>query len=51
MAVGEQAILQAMAQGCRSTQALGERLKCGTQCGSCIPELKQLLLSDVVVEE
>jgi len=51
MAVGEQAILQAMAQGCRSTQALGETLKCGTQCGSCIPELKQLLLSDVVVEE
>ncbi|MFB4413222.1 molybdopterin-dependent oxidoreductase [Pantoea sp. ANP04] len=51
MSVGEQTILQAMAQGCRTTQALGEKLKCGTQCGSCIPELKQLLLSDVVVEE
>ncbi|MGK3141101.1 nitrate reductase [Pantoea sp. C2G6] len=50
MAVGEQTILQAVAQGCRTTQALGERLKCGTQCGSCIPELKQLLLSDKVTE-
>ena len=51
MSVGEQTILQAIAQGCRTTQALGRKLKCGTQCGSCIPELKQLLLSDVVVEE
>jgi len=51
MAVGEQTILQAVAQGCRTTQALGEKLKCGTQCGSCIPELKQLLLADGVTEE
>jgi len=51
MAVGEQTILQAVAQGCRTTQALGEKLKCGTQCGSCIPELKQLLLSEVMSEE
>lgn len=51
MAVGEQTILQAVAQGCSTTQALGEKLKCGTQCGSCIPELKQLLLSESIAEE
>ncbi|TGG95737.1 nitrate reductase [Natronospirillum operosum] len=30
-------------QGCRSVQALGQSLRCGTNCGSCIPELKTLL--------
>lgn len=50
MAVGESAILQAVAQGCDTTQALGEKLKCGTQCGSCIPELKQLLRSQSITE-
>ena len=48
--VGEQTILNAVAQGCRSTQALGAKLKCGTNCGSCIPELKQLLSSCVTEE-
>jgi len=24
-------------------QALGETLRCGTNCGSCVPELKVLL--------
>jgi len=43
--VGETAIRQAMAQGCDSPAALGNALKCGTGCGSCIPELKQLLLT------
>jgi assimilatory nitrate reductase catalytic subunit len=41
--VGESQILESIGQGASSVQALGERLRCGTQCGSCIPELKQLL--------
>ena len=41
--VGERQILAAIADGARDHQALGARLHCGTNCGSCIPELKQLL--------
>ncbi|WP_264272791.1 nitrate reductase [Duffyella gerundensis] len=40
---GEQTILCAVAAGDNSLAALGARLKCGTNCGSCIPELKQLI--------
>ena len=43
--VGEVAIRRAIAEGCDSPAALGAVLKCGTNCGSCIPELKQLLSS------
>ncbi|WP_192459391.1 nitrate reductase, partial [Musicola keenii] len=42
-AVGEQRIAEAIRQGCCSVAQLGERLQCGTNCGSCIPELKSLL--------
>jgi len=41
--VGEKAILAAIEEGCRSAAALGDKLKCGTNCGSCIPELTQLI--------
>ncbi len=41
--VGEVAIRRAIEQGCGSPAALGAALKCGTNCGSCIPELKNLL--------
>lgn len=41
--VGERTLLAAIAAGCHSVAMLGERLKCGTNCGSCIPELKALL--------
>ncbi|RPH27748.1 nitrate reductase [Buttiauxella warmboldiae] len=41
--VGEKTILAAIASGCRSVAMLGEKLRCGTCCGSCIPELKTLL--------
>lgn len=41
--VGSRAIEQAIDQGCTSVQALGDKLKCGTNCGSCIPELNALL--------
>ncbi|WP_376775576.1 (2Fe-2S)-binding protein [Candidatus Sodalis endolongispinus] len=41
--VGEQQIRRAIDEGCNTVDALGKRLRCGTNCGSCIPELKQLL--------
>jgi assimilatory nitrate reductase catalytic subunit len=41
--VGENTLQQAIAQGTASVEALGIKLKAGTNCGSCIPELKQLL--------
>jgi assimilatory nitrate reductase catalytic subunit len=40
--VGERAIGEAIASGCRHVGALG-KLKCGTNCGSCVPELNALL--------
>ncbi|ALM53275.1 nitrate reductase [Halomonas huangheensis] len=41
--VGRTAIVEAIRQGDDSVEALGARLACGTQCGSCIPELKSVL--------
>ncbi|MEM6159541.1 nitrate reductase [Erwinia sp. P6884] len=41
--VGENQINEAIATGCDSTEALGARLKCGTNCGSCLPELSRLI--------
>ena len=41
--VGENSIRAAIADGCASAAALGEKLRCGTNCGSCVPELKALL--------
>ena len=44
--VGESQIAAAIDAGANSVDALGESLHCGTQCGSCIPELKQLLIDN-----
>lgn len=41
--VGRTPIVAAIHGGDDSVEALGARLACGTQCGSCIPELKALL--------
>ena len=41
--VREKSIEVAIAEGACSVEALGEKLKCGTNCGSCKPELKQIL--------
>jgi assimilatory nitrate reductase catalytic subunit len=41
--VGENDLRQAIAAGATSVEALGIQLKAGTNCGSCIPELKSLL--------
>ncbi|TVP48192.1 MAG: nitrate reductase [Halomonas sp.] len=41
--VGQTTIIHAIREGDISVEALGARLACGTQCGSCIPELKSLI--------
>ena len=41
--VGQERIVAAIRTGDTSVEALGARLACGTQCGSCIPELKALI--------
>ena len=41
--VGRNAICDALASGATSTAEIGTRLKAGTNCGSCIPELKRLI--------
>ncbi|MBZ0335493.1 molybdopterin-dependent oxidoreductase [Marinobacter sp. AL4B] len=43
--VGENAILRAIGEGCNSVEALGTTLKCGSNCGSCLPEVQALLNS------
>jgi len=42
--VGENDLSQAIAEGATSVEALGIKLKAGSNCGSCIPELQRLLL-------
>ncbi|UDL04848.1 nitrate reductase [Marinobacter sp. CA1] len=41
--VGQRQIASAVADGADSVTALGQQLRCGTNCGSCVPELKGLL--------
>jgi assimilatory nitrate reductase catalytic subunit len=41
--VGRATICDAIASGARSPADIGARLKAGTNCGSCIPELKRLI--------
>lgn len=41
--VTQDAIETAIEDGCRTPEELGQKLKCGTNCGSCIPELKNVI--------
>lgn len=41
--VGDRQIQQAIEQGVDTVEALGSALQCGTNCGSCIPEIRSLL--------
>ncbi|MFC6672569.1 (2Fe-2S)-binding protein [Marinobacterium aestuariivivens] len=41
--VGEKRIRRVLDQGSQSVESLGRHLGCGTNCGSCIPELKALI--------
>ena len=41
--VGRNTIGEAIAAGARSAAEIGTKLKAGTNCGSCIPEMKRLI--------
>lgn len=41
--VGDKQINEAIKQGHDSTERLGKAIKCGTNCGSCIPEIQKLI--------
>lgn len=41
--ISDRQIQQAIQSGCNSVEALGKKLRCGTNCGSCVPEIKALL--------
>ncbi len=41
--VGRGTICDAIAAGANSAAAIGAQLKAGTNCGSCIPEMKRLI--------
>jgi assimilatory nitrate reductase catalytic subunit len=43
--VGEKTIAAAVQAGAGTVEDLGKTLRCGTQCGSCVPELRQFLLA------
>ncbi|WP_373327771.1 (2Fe-2S)-binding protein, partial [Cronobacter turicensis] len=49
--VDENAIRAAISAGCDSPGKLGDTLRCGTNCGSCIPELKALLAQTASLPE
>lgn len=43
--VGKNTLIKAIRENnANSIEAIGERLKAGTNCGSCLPELKALLV-------
>jgi assimilatory nitrate reductase catalytic subunit len=49
--VGRNTICEAIAAGARSAAEIGAKLKAGTNCGSCIPELKRLIASSTAPEQ
>jgi assimilatory nitrate reductase catalytic subunit len=48
--VGRTTICDAIAAGANTAGEIGARLKAGTNCGSCIPELKRLITQGVAAE-
>jgi assimilatory nitrate reductase catalytic subunit len=49
--VGRATICDAIAGGARSAAEIGAQLKAGTNCGTCIPELKRLIAQNAVGDE
>jgi assimilatory nitrate reductase catalytic subunit len=43
LSVGEKQIIDAIDAGADTINALREQLKCGTNCGSCLPEISMLI--------
>ena len=48
--VPEGRIIAAIAAGATSHEAIGAKLKAGTNCGSCIPELKRLVVESAAAQ-
>jgi assimilatory nitrate reductase catalytic subunit len=46
--VKSRAILAAIADGAWSTEAVGARLNAGTNCGSCLPELRRMIAAQTL---
>ncbi|ROT93571.1 nitrate reductase [Marinobacter sp. R17] len=49
--IGQKQIEAAIGDGSDSPEALGRQLKCGTNCGSCIPELRKLIETTQIAAE
>jgi assimilatory nitrate reductase catalytic subunit len=49
--VGRDAICNAIAAGARSPAEIGAKLKAGTNCGSCIPEMRRLIAQTAFPEQ
>jgi assimilatory nitrate reductase catalytic subunit len=49
--VGRASICDAIAAGAATPAEIGARLKAGTNCGSCIPEMKRLIAQTAVAEQ
>jgi assimilatory nitrate reductase catalytic subunit len=49
--VGQRAIENAAAKGCCTVDAIGKALGAGTNCGSCVPELRRLITAKTSVPE
>ncbi len=43
--VGARRIAAAVEEGCASTRDIGQKLGAGTNCGSCLPEIKRIIAS------
>jgi len=49
--VRDSQLKEAVTEGAETLTELQKQLRCGTNCGSCIPELKAFLPTDLAVEE
>ena len=49
--VGAARIAAAAGEGCRTVEKIGARLGAGTNCGSCVPEIRRLIAAKEAVAE
>ncbi len=49
--VGQKQIEAAVEAGADSVESLGDKLRCGTNCGSCLPEIRKCLAEPSVTQE
>ena len=49
--IGRKAIETVIGHGCKDAREIGRRLKAGTNCGSCVPELNRLLAAKAEAQE